>query len=201
VTPEQTPLEVFGDEIAATTAMLLADRGVRVVCGTLPRTVDRTGLHLAWGGTVPADRVIAIPSLVGQRIAGVPSNFSGFVQTDGNGRILDVEGVWAAGDMTSWPVKQGGLAAQQAERAAADIARLAGADVPFSPPRPVLRARLAGAGAPLFLRAELGPDGHPLAGTASMADEPTWWPGAKVFGRHLTPWMAMHAPVRETVAA
>ena len=33
-------------------------------------------------------------------------------------------------------------------------------------------------------------DGRPLPGEAIVATEPSWWPAAKVVGRHLTPWMA-----------
>ena len=52
-----------------------------------------------------------------------------------------VEDVYAAGDITAFPVKQGGIAAQQAEAAAESIAADAGADSP-GPFRPVLRGLL-----------------------------------------------------------
>lgn len=191
VTPERAPLAVFGDDVAAAAGRVLREHGVRVVTGTRPERADHEGVRLAWGGCIPADRVIAVPALVGRRIPGVPSHdFSGFVQTDARGRVTDVERVWAAGDMTTCPIKQGGLAAQQAELAAADIAALAGAVTPQPPDHLVLRAKLLGGDDPLYLRAELGHDGHAIESTSLALDEPPWWPDAKVFGRHVTPWMA-----------
>ena len=52
----------------------------------------------------------------------IPANADGFVAVDPHGRVAGVEDVWAAGDGTSFPVKHGGLAAEQADAAAADIA-------------------------------------------------------------------------------
>lgn len=195
VTPERAPLAVLGRDAAAAVAQLLREHDVRFMGGTRPELADRSGLRLAWGGSVPADRVIAVPALVGPRIAGVPSHdFSGFVHADGCGRVTGLPRVWAAGDMTTCPVKQGGLAAQHAARAAADIAMLAGATPPALHQDPlVLRAKLVGGRAPLYLRVELDPEAQSVASTSVASDEPPWWPDAKVFGRHVTPWMAAAA--------
>lgn len=194
VTPECEPLEVFGDAASAALSAALDAREIRVVTATRPESVDRSGLRLAFGGTVPADRVVAIPALTGRRLPGVPSHdFSGFVATDEHGRVEGLDAVWAAGDMTASPVKQGGLAAQQAERAAAHIAALAGAGAP-RPLRPlVLRTRISGTPEPLYLRAELDARGIAVESSSVALDEPPWWPDAKVVGRHLTPWMAERA--------
>ena len=71
--------------------------------------------------------------------------------------------VLAAGDATSFPVKQGGLAAQQADAAAATIAQRLGARVASRPfITPVLRGVLLTGGAPLYLRAELDASGKPV---------------------------------------
>jgi sulfide:quinone oxidoreductase len=48
--------------------------------------------------------------------------------------------VYAIGDMTNRPLKQGGLAAQQADVAAAAIGAAAGLTASSEPYRPVLRA-------------------------------------------------------------
>ena len=195
VTPEHAPLELFGHVGTAVVSGLLAERGVRVVRDARPWRVDRKGLHLMYGGVVPADTVIALPAQAGRRITGVPSGFGGFVATGPTGRVEGVDGVWAVGDMTDFPVKQGGIAAQQADAAAADIARLAGADVEPRPEdgRIALRAQLFGAGRPLFLRGELDADGDPVGEAALVDSEPPWWPATKLHGRHLTPWMAEQA--------
>ena len=91
-----------------------------------------------------ADRVIAAPRIVGRAIAGVPGSWYGFVPVDDRGRVEGLHGVYAAGDMTTFPVKQGGLAAQQADAIAADIAAHLGVGDGADPPAPVLRARLVG---------------------------------------------------------
>ena len=193
VTPEQHPLEVFGPAASATVAATLADRGVRVITSTVPRAADHDGLHLAWGGTIAADGVVAVPLLSGRRFPGVPANFSGFVETDVHARVTGIERVWAAGDMTTCPIKQGGLATQQADAAAADIAALAGADIARVPQGQVLRAKLLGGDQPLYLRAELDADGRATDAGVTLSGDAPWWPAAKVFGPYLAPWMAEHA--------
>ncbi|MDP9294201.1 MAG: FAD-dependent oxidoreductase [Actinomycetota bacterium] len=203
VTPERAPLEVFGPAVSAAVGQLLAERDVFVEHSTRPRSVTRGGLELAHGGLVPADRVIAIPRLTGRRLSGVPADWSGFVTTDEDGRVEDLHGVFAAGDMTRFPVKQGGLATQQADVIAAELARRAGVDVPREPTRYVLRTQLLGADGPLFLQAELDGRGRPIAdgGEPPISTEAPWWPAAKLFGRHLSPWMAARArPVADATA-
>ena len=196
VTPERRPLAVFGDVASAAVASTLAERGVRVVTGT-PRAVDHRGLRLADGGTIPAERVVAAPALAGRRINGVPANFGGFVTTYRGGRVAGLEHVHAAGDMTAFPVKQGGLAAQQAEDAARAIARAAGADVPAGADRLLLRAQLFGAPEPLYLQTTLDLTGRPIPGDSQVSSEPLWWPATTLFGRHVSPWLA----ARQAVAA
>ena len=140
--------------------------------------------------------MIAVPQLAGPRLAGVPADWNGFIATDRDSRVTDVPGVYAAGDLTTFPVKQGGLATQQADAAAAAIAAAAAAGAPVPDERApyVLRARLLGADAPLYLRAELDDRGRPVDGGASVDDELPWWPSGKVIGRHLSGCLAQLAP-------
>jgi hypothetical protein len=102
-----------------------------------------------------------------------------------------LRGVYAAGDTTSFPIKQGGLAAQQADSAASAIAAAAGAPVDPQPFRPILRGALVTGHAPRFLRAQpdlgLGPD------SSVAARSVLWWPPAKVAGRLLAPYLAAKA--------
>jgi sulfide:quinone oxidoreductase len=183
VTPERRPLEVFGPRTGLLVGRILADRGVRVMLSTAAAGAARGRLVLRHGGSIPAERVIAAPRLVGRRIAGIPSDWNSFVHTDAHGRVPGLDEVFAAGDMTAFPIKQGGIAAQQADVIAAV---LAGKPVP--PVRHVLRTQLLGAGSPLYLRTELGGDGTVIS--EGPSDEPEWWPSGKLFGRHLSPWMA-----------
>ena len=83
-------------------------------------------------------------------------------------------------------MKQGGLAAQQADAAAEEIACLAGADVAAEPFQPVLRGLILTGGTPLYARAELSRAGLP----ASVATDALWWPPAKIVGRYLAPFLA-----------
>ena len=99
----------------------------------------------------------------------------------------------AAGDATTFPVKQGGLATQQADAAAATIAQELGAAVEPRPFRPVLRGLLLTGGAPLYLRAELDAGGRAASGAHGAApggrglSRALWWPPGKVAGRYLAP--------------
>jgi sulfide:quinone oxidoreductase len=82
--------------------------------------------------------------------------------------------------MTTRPLKQGGLAAQQADVAAADIAATAGAAIDVLPYQPMLQGVLLTGEEPEFLQR------RPQASPASEAAlEPLWWPAQKVVGRHL----------------
>jgi sulfide:quinone oxidoreductase len=190
VTPEPAALAVFGANISAPVEAMLAAKDVRLICATIPRDVDRRGLRLIDGGQILANRVIAAPALVGQPVTGVPTDSNGFVPTGPRGRVEGLEDVYAAGDTTTSPVKQGGLATQQADMIAAVIARRAGASPPTPPLTPVLRAQLFGAPEPIFLEATLDERGQPIEGRSHLLSEAPWWPRGTLFGRHLTAWMA-----------
>ena len=94
---------------------------------------------------------------------------------------------YAAGDVTSFPIKQGGLAAEQADAAAESIAAWAGVALTPTPFRPVLRGKILTGGAPLYVRAQ------PAGGRGDVSDvspSPLWWPPTKVAGRFLAPALA-----------
>jgi hypothetical protein len=97
-----------------------------------------------------------------------------------------LETVWAAGDATWFPIKQGGLAAQQADVAARSIAAHAGAHVPVEPFQPVLRAALITGGTPEFFRTPLAGG---RGGTAGVGHA-LWWPPAKLAGKYLAPYIS-----------
>lgn len=185
VTPEAAPLELFG--IAGSNAIreLLEIRGIGLTLETVPTAVDDQWLHVSSGEPIPADRVITLPRLEGPRIEGIPHDRNGFVEVDEHGAVWGLGDVWAAGDLTNFPIKQGGLAAQQADAAAQSIAAHAGADIYPSPFKPVLRGLLLTGLTPRYLRAEPG------AEQFAFDTEPLWWPPAKIVGRYLGPFLAM----------
>jgi len=184
VTPEQRPLQLFGDQASDVVSGLLDDHGIRVQTDTVPLSAENGVLRLVGSGQIDADRVVALPQIEGPRIQGVPHDTNGFVPTDKHGRIRGVEHVLAAGDLTDFPVKQGGLAAQQADAAAQTIAAAAGGEVDPQPFAPVLRGLLLTGLTPRYMQAELGR-------LESVVDtEPLWWPPGKIAGRYLGPFLA-----------
>ena len=182
VTPEDRPLALFGETASTTITELLELRGIHVETASTPGSWADGTLSLDGDRQLAADAVIALPALEGSPIDGVPQDDSGFVATDEFGGVRDIPDVYAAGDLTQSPIKQGGLAAQQADSVASAIAADAGAPVQPTPYTPVLRGLLLTGMAPRFLRAE---------GSAAVVDtQPLWWPPAKIVGRHLSPFLA-----------
>jgi len=199
VSPEATPLCVFGEEASGLVAHLLAERGVRFLGDVEPEKVDRSGaLVLASGETIEADRVVAATGLRGPRITGLPADRSGFVATDELGSVVGLPDVYAVGDMTSFPIKQGGLAAQQADVIAQRIAAAHGASATQPRIQRVLRARLIGGPNPVFLRTELDELGQATASTlhGQFNDSESDTRAEKVFGRYLAPYLQARAPIR-----
>jgi len=196
VSPEPRPLAGFRAAGSQLVAAVLDEHGVGFVGDSTPKSVRRDGsLVLQSGAPIKADRVVAAPQLRGQRLTGVPASTSGFVPTDMLGRVEGLDGVYAAGDMTAFPVKQGGLATQQADRIAQTIAASLG--LPVRAPRGgfVLRARLVGGTQPLFLRTELDALGQPTMATLERSEETPAARHTKVFGRYLTPYLERRQPL------
>lgn len=190
VTPEEQPLALFGATASTTIAELLELREIRIETSAAARSWEDGILSLDDGRDLPADAVVALPTLAGVPIGGIPQDESGFVATDEFGGVLGLSDVYAAGDLTQSPIKQGGLAAQQADSVATAIAADAGAPVQAAPYTPVLRGLLLTGMAPRFLRSE---------GSASAIDtSPLWWPPAKIVGRYLSPFLAEHLGLART---
>jgi sulfide:quinone oxidoreductase len=187
VTSEPAPLALFGAAAGAAVEAALRERGVGVRTSTYPVELAGGLLACMRADPVEADRVVALPRLTGPEIGGIPRDKSGFVATDEHGRVRGLGDVYAAGDMTTFPIKQGGLAAQQADAVAETIAAAAGAPVEPQPFKPVLRALLLTGKTPAFLRVELA-GGH--GETSTAGDEPLWWPPGKIVGRYLAPFLA-----------
>jgi sulfide:quinone oxidoreductase len=187
VTPEADPLQLFGAPACESIRELLAEAGVALRCRQYAGSFGDGLLELVPGPALAVDRVVALPRLEGAPLDGLPQTLTGFVPVDDHGRVHGVADVFAAGDVTSFPVKQGGLATQQADVAAEAIAAAVGADVEPQPFRPVLRGLLLTGRAPRYLRRELSgvPEHAPVA-----ASETLWWPPAKVVGRYLAPFLA-----------
>jgi len=187
VTAEPSPLALFGSRGSAAVQSLLDDRKIDMWCSKYPAEFAEGRLSCVPDGSIAGDSVVAAPRLAGPKIEGLPVDRSGFVPVDDHGRVRGHEAVYAAGDGTTFPIKQGGIAAAQADAAAASIAREAGADIEPEPFRPVLRALLLSGEQPTFMSVELGGGG---GDTSEVSEEALWWPAGKIVGRYLSPFLA-----------
>jgi sulfide:quinone oxidoreductase len=129
---------------------------------------------------------VHLPLLAGPNTPGMACDDAGFILVDDSFQARDGGDVFAVGDGAAGPYKQGGLAAQQADAVAEQIAWRAGAEHPPRPYRPVMRALLRTIHGPRYMRAE--PPGG--AGSAEVSEQCLWWPPSKVAARWLTPWLA-----------
>jgi sulfide:quinone oxidoreductase len=182
-TPEASPLELFGPEASTMVRELLAEEGVEFI-GSVGADVVHNGVD-AGGRHFEADRIITLPVPTGPAISGLPAGADGFIAVDEHGCVNGLDGVYAAGDATDSPIKQGGLAAQQAVAAAEAIAARHGVDLDPQPYRPILRGQLLTGGRSRWLSAPAGDT--PAATRASM--RALWWPPTKIATRYLAPYL------------
>ena len=198
-TPEHAPLEALGPAVGEAVRAALDRAGVDLVTSATAVSAFDGAVRLTNGGFLDADVVVALPELLGPRIPGLPHDEAGYLPVDQYGRVVGCTDVFAAGDATAFPIKHGGLAAQQADAVAEAIGARLGAVGHPEPLRPILRALMLTGDAPLYLQAELGGGGMlPAPGTVST--EPLWSPPAKVAGRYLATYLdtgAMGAPLEE----
>jgi sulfide:quinone oxidoreductase len=191
VTPEPRPLAIFGERASAAVAELLAAAAIEFVAATQVDVGAGLVRVVPGGRELPVDRVVALPLVRGPQLEGVPVEPEfGFVEVDRHGRVAGLDAVYAAGDATNFPVKQGGLAAQQADAVAEHVAERHGAPVDPAPFRPVLRGLLFTGGPAHYLRAA-----EPGGGAA--AAQPLWWPPTKIAGRYLAPYLYQREPRAE----
>jgi sulfide:quinone oxidoreductase len=184
VTYEARPLEAFGPAASEAVHDLLADASIELVVGRAARTFDGRRLQMQVGRALAADAVISLPGLEGPAIEGLPHNEHGFIPIDNHCAIDGMSRVYAAGDATAFPIKQGGIAAQQADVASRAIAADLGRVKRPEPFRPVLRGLLLTGAEPRYLRAPA--DGE----ESEVSFQPLWWPPGKIAGRYLTPYLA-----------
>lgn len=167
-THEDAPLGLFGSRATATLRQDLEEAGIQVETGVYvadaPDAPGRLVLHPG-ERLLDVQRTVALPRALGPALPGLPADSRGFVLTDLHGKVPDTERVWAAGDAIMFPVKQGGLAAQQADAAAEAIAAVAGVDLEPRPFRPVLRGMMLTGRGPEWMR-------HDPAGGTGEGDAP-----------------------------
>ena len=172
---------------------LLDRAGIEFLGASAPDAVLDDALLLRDGRLIGADAVIALPALRGRAVEGLPADADGFIPIDEHARVV-LPRVYAAGDITAGRVKQGGLAAQQADAAAEAIAAEAGVALEPRPYRPVLRGLLLTGDEPLYLRKDLQAEdvlARPLRRAPERASRaPLWWPSEKLVGRYISGYLA-----------
>ena len=193
VTPEESPLAVFGRTASEAVERLLVSRDIDVRTSTHPVEVNRGTLSVVPEGIVAADRVVALPRMRGRPPAGLPHDANGFLPVDTHGRVGGLDNVYAAGDATSFPIKQGGIAAQQADAVAEVIAaQIGGYGAPEKPAafRPVLRGMLLTGAGVRRMRADVT-GGH--GDSSDVSTEMLWCPDGKIAARYLSHYLARRA--------
>jgi sulfide:quinone oxidoreductase len=199
VSPEETPLALFGPEASTAVAELLRQAHIDFRGSTYAHADPDGRLVLTPSGErLDTGRTVTLPAIAGPWIAGLAADAQGFIEVDEQLRVTGAPDVFAAGDGTTFAVKQGGIACQQADAIAERVAADAGAPVDPTPFRPVLRGRLLTGAGTQYLE-------HDLAG-GTGADAPPvlqlWSVARKVDGRYLSPWLAeQEGGAEETVDA
>lgn len=189
VTPEEAPLQLFGRRASEEVSDLLAEREIEVVTGTHPVKFEDGLLTVAPGDAIEAEAVVSLPRLEGRRIDGVPHGEDGFIAVDGHGWVRGLDHVLAAGDVTNYPVKQGGVATQQADVAVEALAAAIGIGEEPKPFDPILRGVLWTGAEPRYLY------GRPSGGhgeVSELSDQAEWATAQedKIISRYLTPFLA-----------
>jgi sulfide:quinone oxidoreductase len=188
VTPEDSPLAIFGSAASQAVGALLERAKVEIVTSAYAEVPSSGEVVINPGDRrLEVDRVIALPELYGPPVRGIPLGENGFIRVDSHGRVADVDGhVYAAGDAIDFPVKQGGLGAQQADAVAESIAALAGVSITPEPFHPVIHGMLLTYDKPLYMTAYIT-GGH--GSSSQVGDDPTWSPPSKIAARYLAPYL------------
>jgi sulfide:quinone oxidoreductase len=190
VTPEDRPLAIFGAAVSEAVEGLLARARIETITSAYAEIPAAGEIVVNPGDRrLSVERIVALPELYGRPTRGLPVAEHGFLPVDLHARVLGVDGVYAAGDVTDFPIKFGGLAAQQADAAAESIAAEAGA--PLTPElfTPVLRGMLLTDSKPLYVSARIT-GGHGFS--SEISETPTEAQPAKIAASYLAPYLRAH---------
>jgi sulfide:quinone oxidoreductase len=187
ITPEDSPLAIFGSQASDTVAELLKEAHIETINSAYAEVPYPGEIVINPGERrLKVKRVVALPELYGPSVRGIPLSHHGFLRIDTHGRVLDVEHVYAAGDATDFAVKYGGIAAQQADALAESVAAVAGAPVTPEPFHPLIHGILLTGDQPRYLTARIT-GGHGFS--SEISDTPTWSSPAKITAKYLAPYL------------
>jgi sulfide:quinone oxidoreductase len=187
-TPEDSPLAVFGTEVSDAVQRLLEEHEILTITSAHCEVPEPGRVAIRPGERrLHADRIVALPQLLGPSTPGVPKGApDGFIPVDEHCRVRGLDHVYAAGDATDFPIKLGGIAAQQADTAARAIAKEAGVPLEQHPFDPEIHAILIGGGEPLYMSARVT-GGH--GSTSRLTSTATWSPPTKIAAHYLAPYL------------
>jgi sulfide:quinone oxidoreductase len=163
VTPERGPLDIFGLANSEAIERLADELGVIVHTNATVLDWDGRTMTLANGAEYPVDRLFAMPRLSGIAPSGLPQDEHGFLPVDEFQRVLGgdapLPGIFAVGDVTNFPLKQGGLATEAADTAVDAIEVQFGSREASEPFPREIEAILLTAGRRIPMRARVDADG------------------------------------------
>jgi sulfide:quinone oxidoreductase len=192
VTSEGRPLKAFGQAAGDAIRRLLGEAGITLYTGVRAR-VPAPGVVRGDDLQLEADRIVTLPKITGPAIRGVPAGTRWFVPINERCVVPCADGrVFAAGDATDFPVKHGGIGAQQADTAAAGIAHLAGLGNRPPPVHPVIRGSLLTGGQPLYIAARVSGG---LGWQSEIYEQPPWPAEEKIVAEELGDYLATLEPV------
>jgi sulfide:quinone oxidoreductase len=176
VTPERVPLELFGPAASRGLATLLGERRIELITSAWCEVPASQSVVIhPGGGELQFDRIVALPTLHGPELGGLPRDGAGFLPVDEYGHVRGADRVWAAGDCTDVPIKQGGVSAELADVAAESIAAIAGAHLHGRRFVPTVEGVLMTGGTARYLRARPawpGDTGESVFEPVSRGSEP-----------------------------
>lgn len=193
ITPESAPLDVFGAEGSTAVSELLQERGISIRTHAKAHVPSsRTVVIEGSDGHIEADRIIALPHLMGPSIRGIRAADEGFIPVDQHCQVIGAERIFAAGDAVNSLVKHGGLSSQQADKVAEQIGYIAGVSPAVGPLWPHIEGILLTGKDPLYISAKL----VSRAGYGSqVSTEPLWSPPTKTSTKYLGPYLEKIDPV------
>lgn len=194
-TPEPAPLALLGSRVSDAMRVELEHAGVNLRTGVCVfddavrpgRLVAQARDSQRAPQKLDIDCAVTLPRAVAPAISGLPYDEDGFIPVDRACRVSGTDAVWAVGDITTFAVKQGGIAALQADTAAEAIAAAAGADVHPAPFEPMLRGVMLTGRTSCGTRYDF--DGNTETANATAHDE-LWCPPTKIAARYLTPFLS-----------
>lgn len=192
VTPEESPLAIFGLGASDAVSTLLDQAGIDVLASAYAEVPSWDTVVVNPGDRrLRVDRVVALPELYGPAVRGLPAAEHGFIPVDVHSQVRGVSGVYAAGDAVDFAIKHGGVSAEQAAAAAEAIAARAGVEIEPKPFKPTICGMLLTGGAPRYLRARIN-GGHGFS--SEVSQRPLWSPPRKIVARYLGPRLEQVQP-------